>query len=1013
MKILFFFLTFIMIGHLAFGDAVIFSGNDVKSLKYNLDLFGRSKLMGLNVDPRAGAGIAAPLGSIGSDYLTGAVYIKTTAPDTGWVTMAGSATGLPLTFAGYDATGNLGSLLPWSYTDSALSYEGALINKTLTATITTLSGVNFQSDLDNGQTGVNVNGFQVRTAIGQTVATDASNYTPFASYAQVGANGTLGQYNAFYDGVTAATGSSVADIISFSSGPNIDVVAMGQYHGLRTTAQIGINSATHFTNHTGVGIYGNVGAFGDVDTYQGLTVSTNFSTGAGLDNFVGSFVGPNIDVVAVNSFTGFQTTPQMGQNSATGLTTHNEFVANSAYYSGATVDYYSVLGASPTFHTGSDVNNINMINLNPLIDVVAMNSLYIFNTSTNLGTNSATTLNSYVDANFNPNFGANLSLGDYSGIKVRPNVTAGAVITGNVQLMDMGINSAIPVTGYVKGYSVDLANFTSTQQKVGVQVNNSSLEVSSPVSTADAWFGSATSNNSIGGVFTVAAGSPVTGGAYNFGANLATNFIAEDNYPADATTFGLGFGVVGYVGQASVLATKTVANLNMAVAGFGVPATSTGGTITDVAMYKALGALPSGGTLNITNMYGFYAGPALSLISPTNVWGISIEDPAAENYFNKSLAIDTGTKKVSAAGVGLEIGNAKTAIVAGDIKTKTSFTMEDPGVGTNTITLQAPVLAANYTYTLPANYGNNGEAFRTNGAGVISWSTGIELGTVDPFARTQIWNKNTNASLRLGSLGQDGDATDVSSEGSVFYGQNAQGDAMSSATGDFGYSRIKAMRFGLYNSKTNVAGYIYRVDPTSMYFTDDAYVKTFEVTRATGITRIAGEVAINGMTAPTTSAALDVQGTDGAILYPRMTTAQRNALTATAGMSIYNTDNTAFECYTTSWIPCGSAMQTFSDTTLTAADSLAISTVVGFQQWRVSGNAAAIAMSTTPFGGTAPLDGTQITVIGTDDTKTVEFDYADIAKGYVGPDVVLGIYDSITVQYNSSLDRYVLVGTSL
>lgn len=49
-----------------------------------------------------------------------------------------------------------------------------------------------------------------------------------------------------------------------------------------------------------------------------------------------------------------------------------------------------------------------------------------------------------------------------------------------------------------------------------------------------------------------------------------------------------------------------------------------------------------------------------------------------------------------------------------------------------------------------------------------------------------------------------------------------------------------------------------------------------------------GRVAI-GASAPATSAILDIQGTTGALILPRMTTTQRNALTATNGMLVYNT----------------------------------------------------------------------------------------------------------------------------
>lgn len=54
-----------------------------------------------------------------------------------------------------------------------------------------------------------------------------------------------------------------------------------------------------------------------------------------------------------------------------------------------------------------------------------------------------------------------------------------------------------------------------------------------------------------------------------------------------------------------------------------------------------------------------------------------------------------------------------------------------------------------------------------------------------------------------------------------------------------------------------------------------------------------GNVGI-GTSSPATSAKLDIDSTSGALLIPRMSTTQRNALTATNGMIIYNTSTNAF-----------------------------------------------------------------------------------------------------------------------
>ncbi len=63
-----------------------------------------------------------------------------------------------------------------------------------------------------------------------------------------------------------------------------------------------------------------------------------------------------------------------------------------------------------------------------------------------------------------------------------------------------------------------------------------------------------------------------------------------------------------------------------------------------------------------------------------------------------------------------------------------------------------------------------------------------------------------------------------------------------------------------------------------------------------------GKIGI-GTTDPATSAILELSATDKAFLLPRLTTTQRDALTATNGMVIYNTTNNRIEAYENgSWV---------------------------------------------------------------------------------------------------------------
>lgn len=172
-----------------------------------------------------------------------------------------------------------------------------------------------------------------------------------------------------------------------------------------------------------------------------------------------------------------------------------------------------------------------------------------------------------------------------------------------------------------------------------------------------------------------------------------------------------------------------------------------------------------------------------------------------------------------------------------------------------------------------------------------------------------------------------------------------------------------------------------------------------------------GKVGIGTFFA-TTSAKLEIAGTDGALLLPRLNTTQRNALTPTAGMQIYNTTTTQFECYVASWGPCGGGRVVSSSTSLGAGATLTINLTVYNETQLVAGSSAAVTLSTTPFGSTDPVNGYRITLIGNSDTNTVSVPVNDAANGVIGYQVNLGRGQTATWEYNSSLDRYVYIGTS-
>ncbi len=128
------------------------------------------------------------------------------------------------------------------------------------------------------------------------------------------------------------------------------------------------------------------------------------------------------------------------------------------------------------------------------------------------------------------------------------------------------------------------------------------------------------------------------------------------------------------------------------------------------------------------------------------------------------------------------------------------------------------------TSTLEVRSTNGSSLLAVRDGNVVIQGSDLEIGTVDVYGRTQIWNKGANAVLRLGADTADGDPADVDSEGVVIYKPSA--DQL---------GRIKADRFGLTRASDSSL-YYFRVDGSSLFYRanpPDGDVH-FYVERATG-----------------------------------------------------------------------------------------------------------------------------------------------------------------------------------
>lgn len=110
--------------------STIFSGSKVKTLKDTLTLNSKTDLISIDVDPSAGAGVAAPIGSLAMHQTTGVLYQKTGAGDTAWV--VASSTGA-LNTSGGTMTGNI----TFNNGTGALTQTGLIVGSLLRTNVFT------------------------------------------------------------------------------------------------------------------------------------------------------------------------------------------------------------------------------------------------------------------------------------------------------------------------------------------------------------------------------------------------------------------------------------------------------------------------------------------------------------------------------------------------------------------------------------------------------------------------------------------------------------------------------------------------------------------------------------------------------------------------------------------------------------------------------------------------------------------------------------------------------------
>ena len=107
--------------------------------------------------------------------------------------------------------------------------------------------------------------------------------------------------------------------------------------------------------------------------------------------------------------------------------------------------------------------------------------------------------------------------------------------------------------------------------------------------------------------------------------------------------------------------------------------------------------------------------------------------------------------------------------------------------------------------------------------------------------------------------------------------------------------------------------------------------------------------------------------------------------------------------------------KTYATQSIASSGTINVEDYKGLQYRRVTGSGSAITLSSTPFGPSTHNipDGTVFRIMGTSNTNTVTIQHNDANYGAVlNGNCTLGLYDSITLQWDNTLTRYIEVGRS-
>lgn len=382
-----------------------------------------------------------------------------------------------------------------------------------------------------------------------------------------------------------------------------------------------------------------IGTIPTTKNFNGLNVAPNITTIAGTAGFTGVGIFPQIGTVGapgLGSFNGIQVSPTITSNVnyAAGININMNNVTNAA----GTPSTLVVQDITYTFYLIGDNNNIQIRYTDTVTagNEVAGLSGNLITVQIESGVSTATQVKAAMDANVTIMGAINSVI---TGTASNPQTAFAAVnFAGGT---NPGQTFAIDATGDVR--ITGGLSFTGT---LGIGKLNSyaAADLATMVSGV----------NSISQLITApsAAANLTISGSDLLGVNTAMLMTIGDN--TVMTSNFLGFAALGLPAVVSMGTGSSIDRVEGAVFAISLDGGSTGGTISEVSLCRAL-AIPNG-TTTVTKLKGYSMD--LPFGDPgTTTWGVYIE-PTVNNYMAGNLKIG-GSDTVSNSSVGLEVDGLK------------------------------------------------------------------------------------------------------------------------------------------------------------------------------------------------------------------------------------------------------------------------------------------------------------------------------------------------------------------